>query len=364
MIKTLLLLSFVIILCAVSPEHSYAQDNNQPIDIIATLDADTPPGNIAIGADGRIFLSIHAFFSQSLRIAELLPDGSTKPYPNEDWAFIPESPNDNGIYDVLGLNVDREGVLWILDTSGADRSGRLIGWDTKAETLHRIIYLGAPFVEADSFLNDLSIDRDHDFVYIADTGIAAILVVNLKTGAVRRVLKGSKVTSAEPIDMVIDGKIVTLGGQNARLGINPITIDHKSEYVYFGAMTGTSVYRVRTADLRDAALLDEDLIKRVERYGDKPISDGITIDDKGYVYITSITDDSLGVTKPDGTYEALVKRDDLSWPDGLAVGPDDYIYATINELHRSPVLNGGENAAKGEFKVIRIKALSEATTGR
>jgi len=70
------------------------------------------------------------------------------------------------------------------------------------------------------------------------------------------------------------------------------------------------------------------------------------------------------VTRADGSYQMLYQREDLSWPDGFAVGPDNYIYATINELHRSPVLNRGKNSTKGEFKIIRFKALVETVTGR
>ncbi len=84
----------------------------------------------------------------------------------------------------------------------------------------------------------------------------------------------------------------------------------------------------------------------------------------GNVYITSITDNSIGVTQSTGQYLKLIKRKDLAWPDGMAVGPDNYIYVTINELHRSPVLNSGKDATQGEFKLVRFKSISPANTGR
>ncbi|MEM7049024.1 MAG: L-dopachrome tautomerase-related protein [Acidobacteriota bacterium] len=336
------------------------------LELVAGLGAETPPGNIAIGPDGRIFLSVHGFYGQPIKVVELLEDGSTRPYPNATWAFAPKDGG-NGLYGVLGLNVDSKGILWLLDTSGENRAGRLIGWDTRAEKLHRIVYLAAPVIRPESFLNDLAIDAENGFVYIADTAgadTAALVVVDLDTGQARRVLEGSRYTVAEDIDMVIDGRTMELGGAPARLGINPITLSPDNQWVYFGAMTGTSLYRVRGADLRNSKLTSKQLAERVERYGDKPISDGITVDGGGNVYITAITENAIGVVGSDGEYRQLFQRQDLAWPDGFAYGPDHQIYVTVNELHRSPVLNGGENGSRGELKVMRFDALEQGKVGR
>ena len=336
------------------------------METVAAFDASVPPGNIAIGPEGRIFMSVHGFFGRAVKLVELLKDGSTTPYPTREWAHAPEG-NGNGLYGVLGLNVDENGVLWLLDTSGKDRAGRLIGWDTKTETLRRIIYLAPPAIRPSSFLNDLAIDGKHGFIYIADTARgneAAVIVVDLGTGRARRVLEGSKFTMPEDMDMAVDGRVVMVGGKPARIGINPITISPDHDWVYFGAMSGTAVYRVKTADLRNAGLDNTALEARVERYGDKPISDGITIDGGGNVYVTSVTDDSIGVVGKDGIYKTLYRRDDMSWPNALAYGPDHYIYVAVNELHRSPALNNGVNTSKGEFSVMRFKALVKGRQGR
>jgi len=335
------------------------------LELVTKLPAETPPGNIAITPDNRIFLSIHGFYNQPVKVVELLNDGSTRPYPNEHWAYVPSaSSHSAGLYGVLGIQADSNGILWMLDTSSPERAGRLVGWDTKSEQLHRIIYLAKPVIADHSFLNDLAIDLKNNAIYVADTGTAAIIVINLTTGHVRRVLTGSSFTSAEEVDMVIDGKRVDMNSAPARFGINPITIDSNNEYLYWGAMSGTSIYRIKTTYLNNVRFDDSELTANVERYGEKPISDGITIDDAGNVYITSITDDSIGIIQPEGTYKTLFKNEGLSWPDGFAVGADNYVYVTINELHRSPTLNNGQDFSKRAFKVMRFKALSTARPGR
>ncbi len=326
-----------------------------------------PPGNLAIGPDGRMFMSVHEFYGPELRVVEVMPDGSTKPYPTEDWARAPQDDAD-GLNGVLGLRADRDGILWMLDGQGENQTGRIVGWDTKTETLHAIHYIGAPVARPTSFLNDLAVDRDHGAIYISDTGDgqnSAIIVVDLETGRARRVLEGSRYTIPEDTPMVIDGREITLGGNPAKIGINPITVDPTNTWVYFAPMTASAMYRIPTAALLDESLSDADLEAQVERYGDKPISDGSTVDTGGNVYITAMTDNALGVTKPDGSYEVLFQSDDeLPWPDGFSIGADGYVYATINELHRSPVLNNGEDASKGIYKIVRFKSLSDAVSGR
>ncbi|WP_434051273.1 MAG: L-dopachrome tautomerase-related protein [Roseibium sp.] len=337
------------------------------IETYLDFDKSMPPGNLAIGPDGRMFMSVHEFYGPELRVVEVMKDGSTKPYPSEAWARAPQEDGD-GLKGVLGLRADRDGILWMLDGQGENQTGRVVGWNTKTEQLHAIHYIGAPVARPTSFLNDLAVDRDHEAIYISDTGDgvnSALIVVDLETGRSRRVLEGSQFTTPEDTPMVIDGREILLGGNPAKIGVNPITVDPTNTWVYFAPMTASAMYRVRTADLLNEDLADEDLAERVERYGDKPISDGSTVDTGGNVYITAMTDNAIGVTRPDGSYEVLLQSDeDLPWPDGFSIGADGYVYATINELHRSPVLNGGEDASLGTYKIVRFPALADAVSGR
>lgn len=340
---------------------------SQGLETYLEFPKDTPPGNLAIGPDGRMFMSVHEFYGPELRVVEVMPDGSTKPYPTDDWARDPQEDGD-GLNGVLGLRADRNGVLWMLDGQGDGQTGRVIGWDTNAEKLHAIYYVGQPAARATSFLNDLAVDLENNAIYISDTGDganSAIIVIDTDTGRARRLLEGSAFTVPEDIQMIIDGREIMLGGNPAKIGINPITIDPTNTWVYFAPMSATSMYRVRTSDLLDESLSDDDLAERVERYGDKVISDGSTVDGEGNVYITAMTDNAIGVTKPDGTYEVLFQSDDdLPWPDGFSMGVDGYVYATINELHRSPVLNGGEDASLGTYRIVRFPALGTSVSGR
>lgn len=363
--KICALATFVITLVGV-PQGAIAEPFPEDLDIVIELPRQHPPGNIAVTPDGRLIMSQHQFYGTEFKVVEVGADGSVAPFPSAAWSSLPDD-NGIGLNNVLGIRADGNGVVWMLDNAGDSGTGRLVGWDTRTNRLHQIVYLAPPLIPENAFLNDFAVDLYHDAVYIADTAggsNSALIVVDLPTGYTRRVLEGHPSMQPEDIAMVIDGNTVTLGGEAARIGVNPITLDPGNEWVYYGPMTGRSLYRIRTADLLNRALSGDELAARVERFGDKPISDGITIDGGGNVYITDITNNAIGVTSPDGIYQVLYQDDNLSWADGFGFGPDNHIYVTVNQLHRSPALNQGTDASQPPYYVLRFPALDAGIVGR
>ncbi len=348
--------------------HQPVGAQTDELEIVAEFPAEHPPGNIAITPEGRIFMSQHQFYGAPLRVVEVLDDGSVTPYPNQVWSSEADQ-NGVGLNTVLGLRSDQDGILWMLDRSvGEGQPGKIVGWDTENEELYQVVYLPQPIIPDSPFLNDLAVDLEHNAIYITDTASgddSALIVVDLTTGFSRRVLEGDISTRPEDIPMIINERIINLAGKPAKIGANPITIDPDNEWVYYAPMSGTSLYRIATADLLDESLSEEELSTKVERYGDKPICDGITVDGEGNVYITSITENAIGVVDETGKYEILYQDNKLlSWADGMAFSKDNYVYATVNQLQNSPPLNNGENDFQTPFYIVRFPALASGEVGR
>ncbi len=338
------------------------------LEVVAEFSLDHPPGNIAVTPENRLIMSQHQFYGAPLRVVEVIENGSVLPFPNEAWS---SELDDRGIglNTVLGLRSDKNGTIWMLDRSpGEGQPGKLLAWDSVNNQLAKIIYLPQPIIRDNPFLNDLAVDLEHNAVYISDTAggaDSALIVVDLETGLARRVLEGDRSTRPENVEIVIDDRTINLGDEPAKIGVNPITIDPDNNWVYYAPMSGESLYRVATQDLLNQSLSDQELSNRVQRYGDKPICDGITTDGSGNVYITSITEHAIGVVNKSGKYRTLYQDDTLlSWPDGMAFSPDNYIYVTVNQLHKSPPLNGGENTANLPFRVMKFPALASGKVGR
>ena len=363
----LLVTAVVIGLSITSHNPVVAQDEFEELEIVAEFPAEHPPGNVAVTPEGRIIMSQHQFYGAPLRVVEVLDDGSVVPFPNEAWSSEPNSEG-IGLNTVLGLRSDENGVVWMLDRSdGEGQPGKIVGWDTQNDELYQVIYIPQPIIPDSPFLNDLAVDLDHNAIYITDTANgddSALIVVDLTTGFSRRVLEGDVSTRPEDIPLIVDERIINMAGEPAKIGVNPITVDPNNEWVYYAPMSGTSLYRIATEDLLDTSLSPEELSSRVERYGDKPICDGITIDGAGNVYITSITNNAIGVVDETGEYQILYQDDLLSWTDGMAFNADDYVYVTVSQLHNSPPLNNGNNDAEPPFYLVRFPALASGTVGR
>ncbi|HEY9768439.1 MAG TPA: L-dopachrome tautomerase-related protein [Coleofasciculaceae cyanobacterium] len=361
------LVSVAIIAVLLSSIHHPVAAQIDELEIVAEFPAEHPPGNIAITPEGRLIMSQHQFYGAPLRVVEVL-DESVVPFPDRAWS---SQPNQNGVglNTVLGLRSDREGVVWMLDnSSGEGQSGKIVGWDTENEQLYQIIYLPQPIIADNSFLNDLAVDLDHNAIYVTDTASgnnSALIVVDLNTGFSRRVLEGDISTRPEDIPLIINERVINMQGKPAKVGANPITVDPNNEWVYYAPMSGRSLYRISTEDLLDESLSRSQLASRVERYGDKPICDGITVDNAGNVYITSITDNAIGVVDRTGAYRTLYQDDKLlNWTDGMAFSPDDYVYVTVSQLQNSPPLNNGENDFQPPFYLVRFPALASGAVGR
>lgn len=357
------LLSILLGLAPVAGAESFPEG----LEVVAEFPQANPPGNIAVTPDGRLIMSQHQFYGGTdFKIVEVLPDGSVQPFPNANWSSPPDAAG-VGLNNVLGIRADRNGVVWMLDNPGEQGTGRLVGWDTRRDRLHQVIYLAPPVIPENTFLNDFAVDLYHDAIYIADTAggsNSALIVVDLETGYVRRVLTGHASMQPEDIPMVIEGRTIKLGADEARIGVNPITLDPNNEWVYYGPMSGRSLYRIRTTDLLDRSLAETQLANKVERFGDRPLSDGITIDGGGNIYISDITNNAIGVVDPSGSYRVLYQDADLSWADGFGFGPDNHIYVTVNQLHRSPALNSGENTSEPPYYLLRFPAIDAGVVGR
>lgn len=351
--------AFALLLTLVATLQASA-GHHKDIKVLRELDSNTPPANIAVSQDGRIFMSTHLAYSPPHKVVELLPDGTYTPYPKAD--FFPPL---NGI---LGAIVDKEGIFWFIDTIwGKDAMGRVIGWDINKNELYKIFYIARPIVNDAYILNDMAVDRDNEAIYITETADAttsALLVLDLKTGLVRRVLNGSFATIPEDKPIIIDGKTLTMQGKEARVGVNPITIDVNNEWVYFSPMSGETLYRVRTKDLNNQSLTDKALTARVENYAKKPMGDGITMDADNNIYVSDLSNNAIGVITPDRKYKILHQDDHfLSWVEGFSTAGDAGIYATTNQLHKSPAFNN-EKPTPNKFYIMQFKSLGEATIGR
>lgn len=288
-------------------------------DVFATFDQRY--GDPFISSDGRMFLSMSPLGVSKVKLYELLSDGSMVEYPSKEM--------NESFGAVIAARVTNDGVMWILDLG--KRS--FIGWDINANELVKEIVLPAEVLVEHSFLQDYALDQKRNRAIIADMSqadlksapVPAFIVVDLETAETKRVAQGHEALMPE-----VDGG----------LALNPITIDHEYEYVYFGALNGRTIYRV------PAESFDGDgsaVVNSIEKHSEKSFSDGMTIDNAGNIYVADIEANAVGLSTPDGFTTIASVPEGQSWPDGFAFGMDGgYLYVTVNQLDRTVAVSGSE----------------------
>ena len=335
------------------------------------------PGNLTVTAEGRVFASVHQFRPGSARVVEVSSDGSMKPYPDSRWNALPSDGSTdftNKFRSVLGLQVDQKNRLWILDNGLGEPAiaPRLFAFDLANNELVLTYEFSAEVAAPGSFLNDLAVDAERGYVYIADIGggyqpgLVVVKMADLAAVTGYR-YTGAAAFEAENADVVVDGTAVKMGGQPARIGLNPITLSADGETLFFGAMSGTSYYGVATRELRatGAAVRDAQSLT-ITRVGPKPVSDGASTDRSGRHYFTNLANNSIDVLETRGELRTLAKDDRLlNWPDALSFDGEGWLYVATNRLHLSPPLNGGtEGAPDGGFYIVRIATDARGVPGR
>ena len=315
------------------------------------------PGNPAVAPDGTVYFSMHPFDEPEFKIMRL-DNGQATPYPNEQLSKSFEA--------IIGIHVTSDGTLWWLDMGSKDVSPKLVGWDTKRNALKTVHTIPREVSVPNSFHQDFAIDEKRKRAYIADMSRGnlidesnpAIVVVDLETGASRRVLSGNKVFQPTNSSIIAEGKPMKMSDRDGhvhdiKLGLNPITIDPDDEWVYFSTMTPGSVYRVPSAVLGDFSKSETEIEDRIDMYADKPSSDWIVAAKDDRVYFTNVDESAISIADQSGT-KIWVQDERLIWPDGLSLASDGSVIVTVNQLNRAPVFNNGVSGAQKPYTIMRI----------
>ena len=333
------------------------------VEQVAALDF--PPGNVAVAANGRVFVTLHPDGKPPIRVAELV-DGKPVPFPDEAFQRA-ETPLH--FATPLSMRIDRQGRLWVLDHADyAQGQPRLLAFDVDTrQVVHQYDFPKevAGFL---SMLNDFAVSPDGKHVYIAEASpivrTPAIVVYDVEHRTSRRLLE--RHPSVMPKDYVINAAgrdMVVLGVYTLRIGIDSITLDRTGQWLYYAPVNGDRMFRVPTAALDDASLSPEALAAKVEDYGPKTISDGLSSDDAGNVYVTDPEHSAVLTLGPDRKLTTLVKDPKLRWPDGLSFGPDGWLYLTCSSLQHVLFVPPGHQAAHAPYHVFRFKPGPTAPPG-
>ncbi|MGV2829267.1 L-dopachrome tautomerase-related protein [Myxosarcina sp. GI1(2024)] len=219
-------------------------------------------------------------------------------------------------------------------------------------------------------MQDLAVDSDRGFVYIADSSseCPAIVAVDINRNTVRRFEGHPSLQKEERVVVMVEGKVWTIttpDGENIPIGapLNPITLSADGETLFFGAVRGLTWYGVPTQLFHNGAD-DEEIGAAIEVVGSKPVTDGVSTDAEGNHFFTNLAANSVDVLFSDGNITRLAQDPRFLWLDSVRFGPNSWLYASINQLHRAPNFNNGKELGEPPYLIVRIWTGTEGQIGR
>jgi len=301
----------------------------------------------------------------TISVVEVSSTGGQQPYPSVEWNSHPEDAA-NHFVCVQSVFVDSADNLWIVDAGSPKQTGvvpggaKLVRVDLVTDQVTQVIHFDESVAPRQSYLNDVRVDPVNQFAFLTDSNLGAIVVVDLRSGQARRVLESDPSVHPEPnLRLAVEGNALIDPQKQRPLAIasDGIAIDRTGGWLYYKALTGHTLYRVRL-DALEAALRNpnEDPRNAVERVGTVPASDGLAFHD-GQVYITAIEQNAVVRYDPSQRETETIAQDEaLKWPDSFAFGPDGSLYVTTSQIHLTPRFNQGATRLTEPFRIYKIAA--------
>lgn len=311
---------------------------------------------------GRIFVNFPYWSDDhSISVAEIV-NGQPKAFPDEEWNR--PGPASSHFVCVQSVVVDDRDNLWVLDPAAPKmqevvKDGpKLVKIDLATNQVVQTIPFGEDVAPKKSYLNDVRIDTRTNTAFITESARGAIIVVDLKNGKARRLLDGHPSTQPEKdVKLVVDGKALIDQQKKTppQIASDGIALDEKNGYLYYHALTGHTLYRIKTSFLTDETLGKHELESKVENVGQTPAPDGMLEGANGSVYLTDLESSAVVRWDPESKrVEPVIADKRLLWPDTLSWGPNGEMYVTASQIENMPRFNDGKSTRTEPYKLWKI----------
>jgi sugar lactone lactonase YvrE len=298
--------------------------------------------------DGRVF---SPFQRQSkdkgIELGEW-KDGKVVAYPNEAWnAWKQGDDPAKAFVAVNAIRMGPDGDLWVLD-KGAPGLGeaplpngpKLVQIDIAKNEIRKVYPLGAATNDK-SFIDDFRFNGGK--VYLTDAGQPGLIVLDLASGKLRRVLDGHWSTIAQR-PLTGQGRVLRDDkGKLLAIHADQLEVSPDGKIFYYQPCTGP-LYSIETQWLDDENASDAERARHVKLFAPTVATGGTAIAADGTIY--SSDTDALRILKiaPDGTTTTLVQDPRLVWVDAMWIDDEGGLWIPAAQMNRTPAMNGGESS--------------------
>nr|CAH7757593.1 unnamed protein product [Callosobruchus chinensis] len=247
------------------------------------------------------------------------------------------------LQSVLGTEIDRKGVMWVLDghrssnaINGIGCPPKLVLLDLKLDgaVIHMFTFPNDVCLTDGGFLNDVVIDDTNGtYAYITDNSVLdpGLIVYSYRDNMAWKLRDGSMFPQVSAAGYVVDGFQMNYLGTIDGIALSPLTTEHPRT-LFYSALTGFSIYSITTDILQNRSLIMEDSWRgNVKFVGDKVgTSDGMIMDNTGTLYYTIESISGIGkwnMFEPFEKSEVIyVNPKTMVWPDGFTMDLHGNLY--------------------------------------
>ncbi|WP_181308289.1 SMP-30/gluconolactonase/LRE family protein [Rufibacter sp. XAAS-G3-1] len=295
---------------------------------------------VTISQTGRLFANFPRWHNDiPFSVVEVQANGQYRAYPDEAWNAWHGQPEPNTFTCVQSVVANGDS-LFVLDPAspmmkGVVGNAMLYEFDLESNTLKNNWAFDKAIAPEKSYLNDLRIDREAGKIYITESGIGAIIVLDLETGVPRRLLDDHPSTKSEDVWLTVEGERWVKDGEKPSMHADGIALSNDRTYLYYHALTGYTLYRVPAAALNDTSLDAAALASQVENLGKTTAPDGMIFDRHGNLYLGDLEKNAIMCRTPDGELRTLVEGKEVKWPDTFTIDQHDNFYFTTSRIHEA-----------------------------
>jgi len=321
---------------------------------------------IALTKTNRMFASFPRSTGDiTISVGEILFNNSLIEYPGGDWnTFNPTTSFENPEKRFVNVNAvltDSNDNLWVVDSGMVGNKtflngSKLVKINLNRNQVERIYLTSSLNVPLGFALNDVRIGSQHAF--LTESGIGSIVVIDLESGKVRRVLdQHSSTKFADPTVIRMEGRVVAdEKGQPKRMPNNNLELTPDEKILYYKPSFSYNWFQISTRDLLNESLNESELGEKVSSSWKTMPTGGTTMDDKGFIYLMDLERQSIWQQNiVDGSWKLIVHDERIIWGDASDISLDGYLYIPMSQNNRIPSFNNGTNQVIKPFTIYKIK---------
>ena len=320
---------------------------------------------VTVSQGGRMFVNFPRWSDKYLNaVVEVQKGGSIRPFPDEFWNRWDKKPENapKQFVCVQSVVADDQNTLWIVDPASPLIAGvvpggaKVVRVDLGTNKVTRIYSFGSDVVRQNSYLNDIRVDNRQGFAYMTDSGHGGIIVLNIQTGKAHRALDGHpSIKPEQGVSISVNGKpVIGPDGKPPQFASDGIALSHAGDYLYWQALTGATLYRLRTKLLQNAVNDPNAAVSGVEKVTRTFPVDGLWMDAQDRIYLSNINESAV-YRWAGGKMEKLLSDPKLVWPDTFSQGPDGTMYITASHISDGPQYNQGKSTRTLPYAVFQFR---------